>query len=261
MVRRPSLGLVGASLLLLGAAPAARGADITITDLQCDTSLPVAATSASLDCYPHDGYCALGQDVSVNAKVNLTGVSSKTAYTMLKIGLDMNTGYSQIDDVANQYMLDQYSEPQAVDLCAWEYGGYGYCPSDGNYTLRATHTLPTWGDKDWFLTGERFLAELLVYSDASGTDLIGDCRARVTTRVTNAAAQNAYFAVPEASSVALIAGAAVGVAALLVCCGCWYCDHRKIELREADLDNRGGSFEILPDDPVVASRRRDYDYY
>ena len=258
MTRSLLTSLVGTSLLLLGAAPAARAADITITSLECDSSLPVSASSASLDCYPHDGYCMLGQDVSVKSTITLSGVSSATAYTMLRIGLD--TGYSQIDDVANQYALNQYSEPQQVNLCTWTSGGYGYCPQDGTYTLRATHTLPTWGDKDWFLTGEKFMAELLVYSDADGTELIGDCKAHITTRVTNPTGQSEYYDVPSASRVAIIAGASIGVAALLICCGCWYLDHRKIELREEDLDNRGGSFEMIQDDPITMSRRRDYDY-
>ena len=259
MTRSLLTSLVGTSLLLLlGATPAARAADITITSLECDSSLPVSASSASLDCYPHDGYCMLGQDVSVKSTITLSGVSSATAYTMLRIGLD--TGYSQIDDVANQYALNQYSEPQQVNLCTWTSGGYGYCPQDGTYTLRATHTLPTWGDKDWFLTGEKFMAELLVYSDADGTELIGDCKAHITTRVTNPTGQSEYYDVPSASRVAIIAGASVGVAALLICCGCWYMDHRKIELREEDLDNRGGSFEMIQDDPITMSRRRDYDY-
>lgn len=261
MTTRSLLASVGTSLLLLGAAPAAQAADITITSLECNTTLPVSASSASLDCYPHDGYCMLGQDVSVKSTVTLSGVYSATAYTMLKISLDIpTTGYSQIDDVANQYALNQYSEPQPINLCTWTSGGYGYCPQDGTYTLRATHTLPTWGDKDWFLTGEKFIAELLIYSDEDGTDLIGDCKAHITTRVTNPTGQNEYYDVPSASRVAMIAGAVIGVAALLICCGCCYMDHRKIELKEADLDHRGGSFEMIQDDPITMSRRRDYDY-
>lgn len=191
--------------------------------------------------------------------VTYSGVSSATtnsvAYTMLRIGID--TGVSEID---SRLSVQQYSEPNAVDLCAWASSGYGYCPADGSYTFKASHTLPTWGDKDWFLTGESFLAELLVYADESAATLIGDCKAHISTRVTNPTGQSELYDVPSAGRVSLIAGAVVAVAALVVCCGCWYMDHREIQLKDEDLEARGGSFEMIQDDPVTVSRRRDYDY-
>jgi hypothetical protein len=265
---RPS-SVVATSLLLLSAG-AARAADITVTSLDCDTSLPITATSAALDCYPHDGYCMLGQDVSVKATMTLSGVSSSTAYTMLRISPDLSAitsrsstaaqYASQIEGLTSQYAtVSQYDTPQQINLCTWTSGGYGYCPSDGTYTLKATHTLPTWGDRDWFLTGEQFIAQLLLYSDADGTDLIGDCKAHLTTRVTNAS-KGAYLTVPSAGRVAIISAGVIALATLLVCCGCWMMDRRKIELREEDLDRRGGSFEIFEEDPITMARRRDYDY-
>mmetsp|Transcript_1577 Transcript_1577/g.3757 ORF Transcript_1577/g.3757 Transcript_1577/m.3757 type:complete len:256 (+) Transcript_1577:117-884(+) len=252
----PLRSIVAALLLLVSSALAA---DVTINSFECDDSLPLTAADASLDCYPHDGYCMLGQDVTVKAKMTFNGVSSVTtnsvAYTMLKIGID--TGVSQIDSGLS---LQQYSEPNPVNLCAWASSGYGYCPTDGTYTFKTTHTLPTWGDKDWFLTGEFFLAELLVYADEDATTLIADCKAHVSTRVTNPTTQSEYYDVPSAAMVGLIAGAVVAVAALCVCCGCWYMDHREIELKDEDLEARGGSFEMIQDDPVSMSRRKDYDY-
>lgn len=57
---------VFATLLLL--ASSALAADVIINSFECDDSLPITATDASLDCYPHDGYCMLGQDVTIKAK-------------------------------------------------------------------------------------------------------------------------------------------------------------------------------------------------
>lgn len=59
------LRTIVATLLL---ASSTFAADLTINSFECNDALPITATDASLDCYPHDGYCMLGQDVTIKAK-------------------------------------------------------------------------------------------------------------------------------------------------------------------------------------------------
>ena len=43
-----------------------RAADVTITSFECDSGLNVTAYDFEMDCYPHDGYCMMGQDVTLS---------------------------------------------------------------------------------------------------------------------------------------------------------------------------------------------------
>jgi hypothetical protein len=232
-----------------------RAADVTITSFECDSGLNVTAYDFEMDCYPHDGYCMMGQDVTLSGNMTLAGLSNSSVYSKLRIGPD--------------YDVQQYNTYQAIswennggvaqelDLCYNTNSNNGACPSDGDYSFKAVYTLPSLGNMDWFLTGQKFIAELSIYGDSSARNLVGDCLAHVSTTVTNPTAQSNYYQIPSA---AVVGSIAAGVAALLlcaICIGCSYKDNTEVAVKTRDA---GDFRKMEDDDPVTRSRRWNYDY-
>lgn len=189
------------------------------------------------------------------ALVTLAGLSNSSVYSKLRIGPD--------------YDVQQYNTYQAIswennggvaqelDLCYNTNSNNGACPSDGDYSFKAVYTLPSLGNMDWFLTGQKFIAELSIYGDSSARNLVGDCLAHVSTTVTNPTAQSNYYQIPSA---AVVGSIAAGVAALLlcaICIGCWYKDNTEVAVKTRDA---GDFRKMEDDDPVTRSRRWNYDY-
>uniref|UniRef100_A0A7S4J5M5 Uncharacterized protein n=1 Tax=Odontella aurita TaxID=265563 RepID=A0A7S4J5M5_9STRA len=215
----------------------ADAADVTMGNNYCDEDLPVYASDMYLDCGSEGDGCHLGSYAGVGATLTLSGLSNNgNVYVSVKV-----SKFDEITSVvSSSYSVSkEISTLQPVSVCnsVTSYGGG--CPADGTYTFKASYLLPTLGDKDWFLTGQHFGAEVQVFSDEAGYNLVGDCHARLSTTVT--ASANSYgVEPPSAAKAAGITAIVFAVSALLICAGCAWMDKRDKELE-------GSDFEMLED--------------
>lgn len=213
-------------------------ADVTMGDTWCDEGLPIYAQDMYLDCGNEGDGCHLGQSAGVYGTLTFSGVNSAVSNNYIYVTVKM----SKFEDITSYVTSSSFSKEistlQAANICEVASSNNGGCPADGTYTLKASYTLPTVGDKDWFLTGQHFGAEVKVYSDSDGSNLIGDCHARLTTSVTAGASK--YADPPSAAKTAGITAIVFAVAALAICLGCQWMDRRDRELE-------GSDFEMLED--------------
>lgn len=230
----------GAALCLMaGSSVTTDAADVAMGDSWCDEGLPIYAENMYLDCGNEGDGCHLGQSAGVYGTLNLNGVadaglSNNKVYYTVKV--------SKFEDVTSwvtsSSISKQISSLEEANLCNVASSNNGGCPGNGAYNFKASYTLPSMGDKDWFLTGQHFGAEVKVYSDSDGSNLIGDCHARLTTTVTEGASK--YMDPPSAAKAAGITVIVFAVAIAAICMGCAWMDRRDKELE-------GSDFEMLED--------------
>mmetsp|Transcript_17258 Transcript_17258/g.23757 ORF Transcript_17258/g.23757 Transcript_17258/m.23757 type:complete len:235 (-) Transcript_17258:114-818(-) len=207
-----------APFLLLISPWLAYAADVTINSFACNHELNIYATEFEMTC-GGDG-CTMGDMVNYQGKVMFSGVKSKDAYLTLSL---------------KKYGLAKefYYRGEKVNLCARVSSNNGGCYADGLYTFISSDTLPTLNDKDWFLTGSNFNAQLDIYSDSSLTNMIGTCRANIDAKVTTGAAK--YFNPPSATRTGLIFLGIIAGFSMITTCMCLWMDNQ--EKRKLD---RGG---------------------
>uniref|UniRef100_A0A7S1ZD25 Uncharacterized protein n=1 Tax=Trieres chinensis TaxID=1514140 RepID=A0A7S1ZD25_TRICV len=235
MMYRISAAVAFALVCLEGGVNAA---DVTMGETMCDGTLPIYAKNLVLDCGNEGDGCTLGEYAGISATVKYNGVynvvTNNKAYTTVSV-----SKYKSYTSYVTDYSLSKtlYSLRE-ISVCSSMHSENGGCPADGSYTYQGSELLPSLSDKDWFLTGQHFEVEIKIYSDEDGTNLIGDCSAQLTTKVTVGASK--YMDPPDAATTMEIVGLFALVAALGVCAGCWWMDQRDQELEAND-------FEMLED--------------
>jgi len=228
----------GAALCLIVGSAETNAADVTMGDNWCDDGLPIYASDMVLDCGNEGDGCHLGQSAGVYASLTFNGVADAVSNNLVYVTLKV----SKFEDITSYVTSSSISKDlmtlEEANICNSAASNNGGCPADGSYYFKASYTLPSAGDKDWFLTGQHFGAEVKVYSDSSGDNLIGDCHARMTTLVTAGASR--FMDPPSATKAAGITLIVLAVAVVGIVMGCRWMDRRDRELE-------GSDFEMLED--------------
>lgn len=94
-----------------------RAADVTITSFECDSGLNVTAYDFEMDCYPHDGYCMMGQDVTLSGnskwlrwRVTSLGIWPLSTYYISPFGL-VHSGLFTSTNLTNLFPFNSMVPP------------------------------------------------------------------------------------------------------------------------------------------------------